>query len=124
MDVRHNFAADHPRRPARAHLASQRHDTARPSIGDDVHLRHCTTFGVVRRNENKEVPTIEECVDIGCGVCILGDVRVGHHSVIGANSVVLHDMPPYSVIAGAPARAVRSLRPQELAQRPAFRHPC
>jgi serine O-acetyltransferase len=94
------------------------------SIGDDVHLRHCTTFGVVRRDQNKEVPTIEECVDIGCGVCILGDVRVGHHGVIGANSVVLHDMPPYSVIAGAPARAVRSMRPQELAQRPAFRHPC
>jgi serine O-acetyltransferase len=86
------------------------------SIGDDVHLRHCTTFGVVHRNQNNEVPTIEERVDIGCGVCILGDVCVGHDSVIGANSVVLHNTPPYSVIAGAPARVVKPLQPQKLAE--------
>jgi serine O-acetyltransferase len=81
------------------------------SIGDDVHVRHNTTFGVVRRNHNEEIPIIEDRVDIGCGVCVLGAVRVGHDSVIGANSVVLMDVPPYSVVVGAPARVIKTLRP-------------
>lgn len=79
------------------------------SIGDDVHIRQTTTFGVARRGENRAIPIIEDRVDIGCGVCILGSVRVGHDSVIGANSVVLKDVPPYSLVVGAPARVVRSL---------------
>jgi serine O-acetyltransferase len=79
-------------------------------IGDDCHIRHNTTFGVVRRNENRAIPIIEERVDIGCGVCILGSVRIGHDSVIGANSVVLKDVPPFSLVVGAPARVVKSLK--------------
>lgn len=81
------------------------------SIGDDCHIRHLTTFGVVRRDHNHEVPTIGDRVDIGCGVCILGDVIVGHDSLIGANSVVLRDVPPWSVAAGAPAKVLKSLTP-------------
>jgi len=79
------------------------------SIGDDVHIRHNTTFGVARRGENTAIPVIEDGVDIGCGVCILGDVFVGRGSVIGANSVVLHDIPPFSVAVGAPARVARGV---------------
>ena len=74
------------------------------SIGDDVHIRHNTTFGVVRRDHNREIPIIEDRVDIACGVCILGAVSVGHDSVIGANAVVLSDVPPHSVAVGIPAR--------------------
>jgi serine O-acetyltransferase len=81
------------------------------SIGDDVHIRHNTTFGVVRRNHNEEIPIIEDRVDLGCGVCVLGAVRVGHDSAVGANSVVLSDVPPHAVVVGAPARVVRTLRP-------------
>jgi len=81
------------------------------SIGDDCHIRHNTTFGVARREELRGIPTIEERIDIGCGVAILGDVRIGHDSVIGANSVVLDDVPPWTVVAGAPARVVRRLNP-------------
>jgi serine O-acetyltransferase len=79
------------------------------SIGDDVHLRQNTTMGVVRRGENEGIPTIESRADIGSGACILGNVRVGHDSVIGANSVVLSDVPPFSVAVGAPARIVKTL---------------
>ena len=79
------------------------------SIGDDCHIRHNTTLGVVRRDQPLGIPIIEERVDIGCGVAILGNVRVGHDSVIGANSVVLDDVPPWTVVAGAPARVVREL---------------
>jgi serine O-acetyltransferase len=83
------------------------------SIGDDCHIRHNTTFGVVRRDQNNEIPIIEDRVDIGCGVSVLGDVTIGHDSLIGANSVVLKDVPPYSVAAGLPARVVKTLKPPE-----------
>jgi serine O-acetyltransferase len=81
------------------------------SIGNDCHLRHCTTFGVAHTNQNHSIPTIEDRCDIGCGVCILGDVIIGHDSAIGANSVVLRDVPPYSVAVGAPAKVVKTLKP-------------
>ena len=80
--------------------------TAR-SIGNDVHIRQNTTMGAARTYQNDDMPVIEDHVDIGCGVCILGNVTVGHHSVIGANAVVTKDIPPYSVAVGAPARVIK-----------------
>jgi serine O-acetyltransferase len=77
------------------------------AIGDDVHVRHNTTFGVAHRGENWALPVIGDRADIGCGACILGDVHVGHDSVIGANAVVTRDVPPYAVAVGVPARVVR-----------------
>jgi N-acetylglucosaminyl-diphospho-decaprenol L-rhamnosyltransferase len=76
------------------------------SIGDDVVIRHNTTMGIARLTELTKRPTIEDRVEIGAGVCILGEVRIGHDSVIGANAVVLKSFPPHSTIAGVPARAV------------------
>jgi serine O-acetyltransferase len=76
------------------------------SIGDDVHIRHNTTFGVARRDDNRAIPVIESHVDIGCGACVLGDVIVGRGSVIGANAVVLCDVPPGSLAVGIPARVI------------------
>lgn len=81
------------------------------SIGNDVHLRHNTTFGVARRDQNREIPVIEDRVDIACGVCVLGDVVIGHDSVIGANAVVLQDIPPYSVAVGLPAKVIKTMKP-------------
>jgi serine O-acetyltransferase len=86
--------------------------TAR-SIGDDVHIRHNTTMGLVRRSETTKRPTIESGVDIGVGACILGDVTVGHDSVVGANAVVVTSFPPHSRIAGVPARAIAKSRGKE-----------
>ncbi|QDV38974.1 serine O-acetyltransferase [Tautonia plasticadhaerens] len=77
------------------------------SIGDDVHIRHNTTFGVSRRGVNRAIPTIGNRVDIGCGACVLGAVRVGDDAVIGANAVVLRDVPPGALAVGVPARVVR-----------------
>ena len=79
------------------------------SIGDDVHIRQNTTFGVARKNQLYELPIIEDRVDIGCGACILGSVTVGHDSAIGANAVVLKDVPPYSVAVGVPAKVIKTL---------------
>ena len=50
------------------------------------------------------VPVLEGNVDIGAGACVLGGIRVGEHSVIGANAVVLQDIPPWSLAVGVPAR--------------------
>jgi serine O-acetyltransferase len=78
------------------------------SIGDDVHIRHNTTFGIVRRGETEDKPHIGNACDIGVGVCVLGNVVIGDGCVIGANSVVLTDLPAGTTAVGAPARAVRA----------------
>lgn len=78
------------------------------SIGDDVHLRQNTTLGVVRRGQNAGKPVIGDRVDVGAGACILGPVEVGHDAVVGANAVVLRDVPPGAVVGGVPARVLRS----------------
>lgn len=79
------------------------------SIGDDVHIRQNTTFGMARRGGEADIPVIGDRVDVGCGACVLGAVTVGADSVIGANAVVLADVPPRSVVVGVPARVVRTL---------------
>ena len=77
------------------------------SIGDDVQIRQNTTFGVARTNHNFELPEIGDGADIGVGVCVLGDVRVGKCAVLGANAVVLSDVPDYGVAVGVPAKVIK-----------------
>jgi serine O-acetyltransferase len=76
------------------------------SIGDDVHIRHNTTLGLMNRHEPTKKPIIGDRVDIGVGACIFGAVTVGADTVIGANSVVVRDLPPGSTVFGVPARPV------------------
>lgn len=80
------------------------------SIGNDVQIRHGTTFGALRGTEHgsESLPVIEDRVDIGSGVSILGPVVVGHDAVISPNSVVLRDVAPGARVLGVPARAVTS----------------
>lgn len=77
------------------------------SIGDDVQIRQNTTFGVLTINELDGKPTIGDRVDVGAGACVLGEVIVGHDTVIGANTVVVKDVPPNSTVFGVPARPVK-----------------
>jgi len=78
------------------------------SIGDDVHIRQNTTFGVAKRGDPPDrKPRIGNRVDIGCGACILGPVHIGDDSIIGANAVVLTDVPPGSLAVGVPARILQ-----------------
>ncbi len=75
------------------------------AIGDDVQIRQNTTFGDPGRVPTGKKPIIEDRVDIGVGVSILGAVTVGHDTVIGPNAVVLAGCPPHSRLEGVPARA-------------------
>jgi serine O-acetyltransferase len=74
-------------------------------IGDDVTIRHAVTIGLKRKTEPQS-PVIGSRVEIGPGACIVGDVRVGDDSLIGANTVVAQDVPAGSAVLGVPGRLV------------------
>src|SRR5215469_12760399 len=72
-------------------------------IGDDVIIRNGVTVGL-RRTGVRGSPVIGNRVDIGAGAKILGRVNVGDDVVIGANAVVIEDVPADSIAVGVPAR--------------------
>jgi serine O-acetyltransferase len=78
-------------------------------LGDDVILRNGVTIGLKRTGERGS-PVIGDRVDIGAGAKILGKITIGHDVSIGANAVVLQDVPPYSIAVGVPAKILRSGR--------------
>lgn len=75
---------------------------ARAVIGDRVTIGQNVTIG--GRSGLHEVPVIEDDVEIGAGACVLGPIRIGRGARIGANAVVLQDVPPGAVAVGVPAR--------------------
>lgn len=74
------------------------------SVGRGVVISPFTTLGLLVGNV--EGPTIEDHVMIGTGARVLGPVRVGRGATIGANAVVVRDVPARSVAAGVPARVI------------------
>jgi serine O-acetyltransferase len=80
-------------------------ETAR--IGNDVTLYQGVTLGGTGFATGKRHPTVQDNVTIGSGAKLLGPITVGHGSKIGANSVVIHDVPPNSTVVGNPGHPVR-----------------
>lgn len=78
-------------------------------IGRNVSLRQNTTIGAKGFNGAEKSPVIEDNVTIGPNACIIGNITIGHHSVIGAGAVVVKDVPPYAVVAGNPAKVIKML---------------
>ncbi len=70
-------------------------------IGDDCIIFHGVTLGGVKFDPVKRHPTVGNHVLIGTGAKILGPITIGDRSKIGANSVVMKDLPPDSVIVAA-----------------------
>ncbi|WP_249780919.1 DapH/DapD/GlmU-related protein [Bradyrhizobium sp. dw_78] len=72
-------------------------------FGDNCRVRNGVVIGL-RRVEEKSAPIIGDNVDIGAGAKLLGPIRIGNNVLIGANAVVLCDVPDNSIAVGVPAR--------------------
>lgn len=75
-------------------------------VGDDVTLYHGVTLGGTTWQKKKRHPTLENGVIVGAGAKVLGPITIGEQSRIGANSVVLKDVPAHSTVIGIPGTIV------------------
>jgi serine O-acetyltransferase len=75
-------------------------------IGNNCLIYHGVTLGGVDLNPVKRHPTLQDGVVVGAGAKILGNITIGAHSRIGANSVVIKDVPGNSTATGIPAKIV------------------
>jgi len=76
-------------------------------IGDDVLIYHQVTLGGTGNESGKKRhPSLCDGVMIAAGAKILGDIQIGYHAKVGANAVVLKDVPPYATAVGMPARII------------------
>jgi serine O-acetyltransferase len=75
-------------------------------IGDDCLLYHGVTLGATKNLKAKRHPTLGARVVVGAGAKILGDITIGEGARIGANAVVVKDVPPGATALGIPARLV------------------
>jgi serine O-acetyltransferase len=78
-------------------------------IGSNVTLYHGVTLGGTSWKKGKRHPTLEENVVIGAGAKILGPITIGARTRVGANAVVVKDVPPDSVVVGIPGRVTHRL---------------
>lgn len=75
-------------------------------IGKDVTLYQGVTLGGTGKETGKRHPTLEDCVVVGVGAAVLGNITVGHGSKVGGGAVVIDDVPPNSTVVGIPGRVV------------------
>jgi len=78
-------------------------------IGDDVTLYHGVTLGGTTWNKGKRHPTLKDGVVVGAGAKVLGPITLGEQVRVGANSVVVKDVPAHRTVVGIPAKAVTRL---------------
>ena len=76
-------------------------------IGENVTLYQGVTLGGTGFATGKRHPTLEDNVTVGSGAKLLGPITIGHGAKIGANSVVIHDVPPNATVVGNPGHPVR-----------------
>ena len=90
-----------------------------PLPGVAAYLRDsgATSYTVHGFDQGPQAVTIGHDIWIGAGAMMKRGITIGTGAIIGARSTVLHDVPPYAVVAGTPARLVRMRFPESLAER-------
>jgi serine O-acetyltransferase len=76
-------------------------------LGANVTVYQGVTLGGTGFAAGKRHPTVQDNVTIGSGAKLLGPITIGHGAKIGANAVVIHDVPPNSTVVGNPGHPVR-----------------
>ena len=82
--------------------------------GERIFIEHQVTIGAERR----QAPRLGSDIFIGAGAKIVGSVTIGDGARIGANAVVVHDVPPHSTVVGIPAKVVRQRSPSGATETP------
>jgi serine O-acetyltransferase len=77
-------------------------------IGDDCLIRHGVTLGNAVHDDLSAAPRLGDRVHIGAGAKVLGGITVGNDVIIGANAVVVRDVPDHSVVGGVPATILKT----------------
>lgn len=91
-------------------------------VGEDVTIYHGVTLGGTALHKGKRHPTVGDRVTIGAGAKVLGNIAIGSDSRIGANAVVVKNVPPNSVVVGIPGQVVRRHIPHTPADEPDLHH--
>jgi len=76
-------------------------------IGDNVTLYQGVTLGGTGKEKGKRHPTLGNSIVVGTGAKVLGNITIGDNSYIGANAVVIKDVPPNSTVVGVPGRITK-----------------
>ena len=84
-------------------------------IGEGCHIFQNVTIGMGKYNPDLKTaaPIIGNKVVIWANAVVCGGIKIGNNSVIGANSLVIKDVPPNTVYAGNPARFIRNVKPED-----------
>ena len=80
-------------------------------VGDDVTMYHGVTLGGTGGDTGKRHPTVGDRVIIGAGAKLLGPIKIGDDSRIGANAVVVKEVPSGAVVVGVPGQVIGRSRP-------------
>ena len=76
-------------------------------IGHYVTLFQGVTLGGTGKEKGKRHPTLRDHVVVAAGAKVLGAITIGEYSKVGANAVVVHNVPPHSTVVGVPGRVVK-----------------
>jgi serine O-acetyltransferase len=76
------------------------------TVGNNVSILQGVTLGGTGKTGEDRHPKVHDCVLLGAGAIVLGNIIIGHCSRVAAGSVVLKEVPPNSTVAGVPAKVV------------------